>query len=93
MNIDPDRSISITLPFGMIEKLKNIKPILGMFRDQGDVKSVIEIIDAIYAGAMEFIREEDGELTRLFDESLEEGDEEGDLDEFFEDEEDGGEAN
>jgi hypothetical protein len=62
MNIDPDRPITITVPFGMIVSLKEAKPILSMFRDQGDVKTVIEIIDAIYAGALEYIREEEGEI-------------------------------
>ena len=62
MNIDPDRPITITIPFGMIAALKQAKPILSMFRDQGDVKTVIEIIDAIFAGALEYIREEEGEI-------------------------------
>lgn len=62
MKIDPERSITITLPFGMIEALKRAKPILSMFRDEGEVRSVIEIIDAIYAGALEYIREEEGEI-------------------------------
>jgi len=65
MKIDPDRSITITLPFGMIEKLKRAKPILAMFRDEGEVRNVIEIIDAIYSGAVEYIREEEGELRDL----------------------------
>jgi len=62
MAIDPDREITITLPFGMIEKLRKVKPILSMFRDEGDVGAVIEIIDAIHAGALEYVREEEGEL-------------------------------
>ena len=62
MNIDPDREITITIPFGMIEKMKKATPILSMFRDEGDVRAVIEIIEAIYVGALEFIREEEGEI-------------------------------
>ncbi len=62
MSIDPDREITITLPFGMVEKLRQVKPILSMFRDEKDVSAAIEIIDAIHAGALEYIREEEGEL-------------------------------
>ncbi len=62
MNIDPDRQITITISFGMIVALKQAKPILSMFHDQDDVRSIIEIIDAIYTSAIEFIREEEGEI-------------------------------
>jgi hypothetical protein len=74
MKIDPDRAITITIPYGMIEQLKRAKPILSMFRDEGDVSGIIDIIDAIHAGALEFIREEEGEIRSLLDE-----DEENDL--------------
>jgi hypothetical protein len=67
MKIDPERSITITLPFGMVEQLKRAKPILSMFRDEGEVRSVIEIIDAIYAGAIEYVREEEGEIKDFLD--------------------------
>jgi len=67
MKIDPERSITITLPFGMIEQLKRAKPILSMFRDEGDVRGVIEIIDAIYAGAIEYVHEEEGEIKDFLD--------------------------
>jgi hypothetical protein len=73
MKIDPERSITITLPFGMIEALKRAKPILSMFRDEGEVRSVIEIIDAIYAGALEYIREEEGEIEDYLGGSEDEG--------------------
>ena len=72
MRIDPERAVTITLPFGMIEALHRAKPILSMFRDEGDVKSVMEIIDAIYEGAMEYIREEEGDIKDFL-----EGDDEG----------------
>jgi hypothetical protein len=65
MKIDPERSVTITLPFGMIEALRRAKPILSMFRDEGEVKSVIDIIDAIYEGALEYIREEEGEIQEF----------------------------
>jgi hypothetical protein len=71
MRIDPERAITITLPFGMIEQLRRAKPILSMFRDEGEIKSVMEIIDAIYEGAVEFIREEEGDIKDF----LEGGDE------------------
>lgn len=73
MNIDPDRQITITIPFGMIYALKQAKPILSMFHDQDDVRSIIEIIDAIYTGALEFIREEEGEIQEYL-EAVEEDD-------------------
>jgi len=60
--IDPERNITITLPIWMVEKLVKIKPTLSMFKDEADVSAVIEIIDAIYAGSLEFIRQEEGEL-------------------------------
>ncbi len=62
MNIDPDREITITLPFGMIVKLIKATQVLSMFRDESDVRATIEIINAIHAGALEFIRQEDGEI-------------------------------
>jgi hypothetical protein len=65
MKIDPDRAITITIPFGMIDQLKRAKPILSMFRDESDVRGIIEIIDAIYAGALEYVREEEGEIQDL----------------------------
>ncbi len=65
MEVDPDRSITITMPFGMIYQLKKAQPILAMFRDEGDVRAVIEIIDAIYSGALEYIREEEGEIKEV----------------------------
>lgn len=75
MPIDPERNITITLPFGMVEKLSRIKPILSMFRDEEDVRAAIEIIDAIHGGALEYVREEEGELmdylTNLDDEEIE----------------------
>jgi hypothetical protein len=67
MKIDPERSVTITLPFGMIEALRRAKPILSMFRDEDQVKSVIDIIDAIYEGALEYIREEEGEIQEFLD--------------------------
>lgn len=71
MNIDPDRSITITLPFGMIEQLKQTKPVLSMFSDSPEIRQVIDIIDAIYAGALEYIREEEGEIQDYFSEKEE----------------------
>jgi hypothetical protein len=65
MKIDPERTITITLPFGMIEQLKRAKPVLAMFRDEKEIRLVMEIIDAIYTGAVEYIREEEGELGNL----------------------------
>ena len=62
MTVDPEREITLTLPFGMVTKLKDATKILAMFRDEPDVRAVIEIINAIHAGAMEFIRQEDGDL-------------------------------
>ena len=62
MKIDPERSITITLPFEMVESLRRAKPILSMFRDENEVKKVMDIIDAIYEGALEYIREEEGEI-------------------------------
>jgi hypothetical protein len=82
MKIDPDRSITITLPFGMVEKLTTVKPILAMFRDEGDVKKVIDIIDAIHSGAIEYIREEEGKLNRMLSEDIDGVD----LDGFFDEE-------
>lgn len=82
MKIDPDRTITITLPFHMIDKLSSVKPILGMFRDEPGVKAAMDIIDAIYSGAVEFVREEDGEINRI----IMDGSEAGELDEFFDDE-------
>ncbi len=62
MNIDPEREVTITLPYGMVLQLKSITPILSMFRDERDVRAVIEIIEAIHTGAIEFIRQEDGDI-------------------------------
>ena len=73
MRIDPDRAITITLPFGMVEQLRRAKPILSMFRDEGDISSVIDIIDAIYEGALEYVREEEGEIKELLDEDDDQG--------------------
>lgn len=80
MNIDPNRSITITLPFEMIEKLKNIKPVLAMFRDEGDVKSVIKIIDAIYNGAVQYLQDEEDQLRRALQKDIQ-----SDLEADFED--------
>lgn len=62
--MDPvsERNITITLPFGMIQSLVKSKPVLAMFSDDRDIREVIRIIDAIHAGALEFIRQEDTEL-------------------------------
>jgi hypothetical protein len=62
--MDPvyDRNITITIPFGMILSLVKAKPVLSMFRDEKDVREVIKIIDAIHAGALHFIRQEDRDL-------------------------------
>jgi hypothetical protein len=73
MRIDPERPITITLPFGMIEQLRRAKPILSMFRDEGDVRAVIDIIDAVYEGALEYIREEEGEIKEFLDGEEDEG--------------------
>lgn len=62
MNPASDRNITITIPLGMIQSLVKAKPVLAMFRDESDIREVIRIIDAIHAGAMHFIRQEDGEL-------------------------------
>ena len=75
MPIDPERNITITLPFGMVERLTRVKPILSMFGDDEDVRAVIDIIDAIHTGALEYVREEEGELmdylTNIDDEDIE----------------------
>jgi hypothetical protein len=85
MPIDPERNITITLPFGMVERLMRVKPILSMFGDDEDVRAVIDIIEAIHAGALEYVREEEGELmdylTSLDDEDIDlpdDGDDEDD---------------
>jgi len=62
MNIDPEREVTITLPYGMVLQLKSMTPTLSMFRDERDVRAVIEIIEAIHTGAIEFIRQEDGDI-------------------------------
>lgn len=62
MNIDPERNVTIILPFSMIMALVQAKPILSMFSDEDEVKQIIRIIDAIQASAMEYIRQEDGEV-------------------------------
>ena len=62
MATDPEKNITLTLPFGMIDKLKAVKPVLSMFGDDDKVKEAIEIIDAMYTGAMEFIRQEEGDI-------------------------------
>lgn len=62
MNIDPERNVTIILPFSMIAALVQAKPILSMFSDEEEVKQIIRIIDAIQASAMEYIRQEDGEV-------------------------------
>lgn len=62
MKIDPDRPVTITLPFEMVERLRQAKQILSMFNDEKDVRAVMDIIDAIYEGALEYIREEEGEI-------------------------------
>jgi len=68
MTVDPEREITLTIPFGMVESLKRATPILAMFRDEADVRAVIEIINAIHAGAMEFIRQEEGDIDDMFSE-------------------------
>ena len=68
MNIDPRRLVMVTVPFGMIEELKRAQPILSMFRDEIEVRNMIDIIDAIYASAVDYIREEEGEIEDFFDE-------------------------
>lgn len=68
MQVDPEREITLTIPFGMVNSLKKATPILAMFRDEAEVRAVIEIIDAIYAGAIEFIRQEEGDLTSMMTE-------------------------
>ncbi len=74
MKIDPERNVTITLPMWMIDRLINMKPTLAMFRDDEDVKVVLDIIDAMHAGALEYIRQEDGEvLDYLSDIDEEEG--------------------
>jgi len=60
--IDPERSITLTLPMGMILKLAKLKQTLSMFMDDEDVKTAIDIIDAMQAGAYEFLQQEDGDL-------------------------------
>jgi hypothetical protein len=62
--MDPvsERDITITLPFGMIQALVKAKPVLAMFHDDSAIREVIRIIDAIHAGAVEFIRQEETEL-------------------------------
>ncbi len=62
MAIDPEREVTIVLPFWMVDRLKKTTVILSMFRDEADVRAVIDIIDAIHKGAMEYIRQEEGEL-------------------------------
>jgi hypothetical protein len=62
MKIDPERNVTITLPIWMLEKLIKMKPTLAMFRDDEDVQVVMDIIDAMHAGAVEYIQQEDGEL-------------------------------
>ncbi|MCK4720001.1 hypothetical protein KAU08_05060 [bacterium] len=62
MNIDPERNVTIILPFSMIMALVQAKPILSMFSDEDEVKQIIRIIDALQASAMEYIRQEDGEV-------------------------------
>ena len=64
MNPVSDRNITITIPLEMILSLVKAKPVLAMFRDESDIREVIRIIDAIHAGAMHFIQEEDGELLK-----------------------------
>jgi hypothetical protein len=62
MNIDPERNVTIILPFSMVMALVQAKPILSMFSDEDEVKQIIRIIDALHASAMEYIRQEDGEV-------------------------------
>ena len=69
MNIDPEREITLTIPMGMVDSLKKALPILSMFRDEADVRAVIEIINAIYAGALEFIRQEEGDINSMLTEA------------------------
>ena len=69
MQIDPEREITLTIPFGMVDSLKKATSILAMFRDEADVRAVIEIIDAMYAGALEFIRQDEGEITNMLTEA------------------------
>lgn len=68
MQVDPEREITLTIPFGMVDSLKKSTQILSMFRDEAEVRAVIEIINAIYAGAIEFIRQEEGDITEMLHE-------------------------
>lgn len=63
---DSERNITLTLPIWMVEKLVHIKPTLSMFKDEPDIQAAIEIIDAIYAGSLEYLRQEEGELRDYF---------------------------
>ncbi len=73
MKIDPEREITLTIPYGMVLRLKESTKILAMFRDEKDVRSTIEIIDAIHAGAMEFLRREDGDSLDHYTEDNDKG--------------------
>ena len=86
MNVDPNRQISITLPFEMVERLKNLKPVLAMFSDQSDVRKAMDIIDAIYNGAIEFLSAEEDQIRKALQKEIE-SDLEGDFEDFDEDEE------
>jgi len=68
MQINPEREITLTIPFGMVQSLKSATQILSMFRDEPDVRAVIEIINAMYAGALEFIRQEEGDIKNMLTE-------------------------